>query len=72
MFAVTKSETDAALVRLEQLQDEATYPTQIQGKTYKVGELRRELAWEPWSVLWINLILATTMIGLFLEFASES
>jgi len=64
MFAVTKTQTDAALVKLEQLQDDATYPTQVEGKTYKVGELRKELAWEPWSVLWINMILATMMVGL--------
>ena len=64
MFALTKTQTDAALVRLEGMQDEATYPTQVQGKSYKVGELRKELAWEPWSILWINMILATIMIGL--------
>ena len=26
--------------------------------------MRKELAWEPWSILWINMILATMMIGL--------
>lgn len=64
MFAVTKSQTDAALTRIQAMQDDATYPKQIQGRTYKVGELRKELEWEPWGVLSINLVLAAIMIGL--------
>ena len=64
MFALTKSQTDAALGRISNLHDEETYPRPIDGKTYKVGELRRELEWEPWNVLAINAVLATMMIGL--------
>ncbi|MBV9189454.1 MAG: zinc ribbon domain-containing protein [Betaproteobacteria bacterium] len=66
MFAITKNQTDAALTRISNLHDEQVYPKQIQGKTYKVGELRKELEWEPWSVLWVNMILATMMIALAL------
>ena len=66
MFAVTKNQTDAALTRISNLHDEEMYPKQIQGKTYKVSELRKELEWEPWSVLSVNLVLAAIMIGLAL------
>ena len=64
MFAVTKSQTDAALVKISNLNDDMTYPKQIQGKTCTVGEVRKELEWEPWGVLSINLVLAAIMIGL--------
>lgn len=66
MFAVAKGHTDTALSKLEGMQDEAAYPTQIDGRTYKVGELRKQIAWEPWGVLIVNLILATIMVALAL------
>ncbi len=66
MFALTKTQNDAALVRLSGMQDEATYPAQIQGRTYTVGELRKEIEWEPWGVLSVNLVLAAIMFALAL------
>ena len=64
MFAMTKNQNDAALVKISGMQDEMVYPKTIQGRTYTVGELRKEIEWEPWGVLWINMTLATMMIGL--------
>ena len=66
MFAVTRSQNDAALVKLSAMQDEATYPTPIQGRSYTVGELRKQIEWEPWGVLIVNLILAAIMLALAL------
>jgi len=66
MFAVTKSQNDAALVKLSAMQDEATYPRPIEGRTYTVGELRKQIEWEPWGVLIVNLILAAIMVALAL------
>ncbi|HYL87530.1 MAG TPA: zinc ribbon domain-containing protein [Burkholderiales bacterium] len=66
MFAVARGHTDTALSKLEGMPDEATYPTQIEGRSYKVGELRKQIEWEPWGVLIVNLILATIMVALAL------
>ena len=63
-FFVTKGNTDAALVNLKGMDATATYPEPIQGQTYTVGELRKQLEWEPWSVLTVNLIIAAIMVGL--------
>jgi len=38
--------------------------TAINGRTYTVEELRKQLLWEPWGVLIVNLILAAIMLGL--------
>ena len=32
--------------------------------TYTVAALRDQVAWEPWSVLIVNLILGAVMVGL--------
>src|SRR5205807_636257 len=65
-FFITKGTTDTALVKLEGMDPGATYPTSIDGRTYTVGELRRQLAWEPWGALIVNLILAAIMLALSL------
>ena len=65
-FFITKGTTDTALVKLEGMDPGATYPTPIDGRTYTVGELRKQLAWEPWGALIVNLILAAIMLALSL------
>jgi hypothetical protein len=63
-FFITKGNADAALVNLEGMDPAAAYPELIDGRAYTVGELRQQLAWEPWSVLIVNLIVAAIMVGL--------
>jgi len=63
-FFITKGTTDTALVKLEGMDQTAMYPTAIGGRNYTVGELRRQLAWEPWGVLIMNLIIAAIMLAL--------
>jgi len=63
-FFITKGTSDTALVKLEGMDQTAMYPTPIGGRNYTVGELRRQLAWEPWGVLIMNLIIAAIMLAL--------
>lgn len=63
-FFITKGNADAALTNLEGMDLAAVYPEPIGGRTYTVAELRKQLAWEPWSALIINLIVAAIMLGL--------
>jgi hypothetical protein len=65
-FFITKGATDKALGVLQGMDPGSTYPTPIDGRSYTVGELREQLAWEPWGVLIVNLILAAIMLGLSL------
>lgn len=66
MFFVTQGQAESALATLEGLDADSAFPTPIEGKTYTVGELKKQLAWEPWGVLIVNLILATVMAALAL------
>jgi hypothetical protein len=63
-FFISKSGADAALLTLEGMDPASTYPTPIDGRSYTVGELRKQIAWEPWSLLIINLIVAAIMLAL--------
>jgi len=65
-FFLAKAKTDAALVQLDGMDAAAVYPVPIEGQNYTVGELRKQIAWEPWGVLVVNLILALIMVGLSL------
>jgi hypothetical protein len=65
-FFITKNQSDAALAKLDGVSAELEYAPPIQGRTYTVGELRKQIAWEPWGVLIVNLILAAIMLGLSL------
>jgi hypothetical protein len=65
-FFITKGAADAGLAKLEGMDPAAMYPTPIDGQEYTVGELRKQLAWEPWGVLIVNLIIAAIMVGLSL------
>jgi hypothetical protein len=64
-FFVTKGRDDAALSRIANMNAEAVYPNLVLGKQYTVAALRKLLAWEPWSVLLVNSILAGVMTLLF-------
>jgi hypothetical protein len=66
MFFVTKGQAESALATLAGMDPDAAFPTPIEGKTYTVGELKKQLAWEPWGVLIVNLILAVVMAALAL------
>jgi hypothetical protein len=59
MYFVTKSQADAALVKLESAQASDIY--EAGGKQYTVQELRAALEWEPTGVLVVNLVLAAVM-----------
>jgi hypothetical protein len=61
MYFVTKGQATAALAQMQDMDPGATFPKQVQGKSYTVGELRRQLAWEPRGVLLVNLIIAAIM-----------
>jgi len=64
MFFVTKGQAESVLEKLQGMDAGATIPTPIAGRTYTVGELRKQLVWEPWGVLIVNFILAAVMAGL--------
>lgn len=64
MFFVTKEQADKALAGMAGMDASAVLPNPIEGKTYTVGELRKAVAWEPWGVLAMNLVLAAIMAGL--------
>jgi len=66
MFFATQGQATVALAKLQGMDAAATYPTPIEGRTYTVGELRKQLEWEPWGVLIVNGILAAIMVGLAL------
>ena len=61
-FFIVKGQADAALVKLEGADAGASYT--IDGRTYTAEELRRDLAWEPWGVLIVNLVIAAIMLVL--------
>lgn len=63
-FFSTKAQSDNGLAQLAGMAPDATFPRPIHGVTMTVGALRDRLAWEPWSVLIMNGILAVTMLGL--------
>jgi len=65
-FFITKGAAEPALAKLAGLDPGSMYPTPIEGRTYTVGELRKQLAWEPWGALIVNLILAAIMLALSL------
>jgi len=65
-FFLTKLQADAALAQLDGMDAAAAYPVPIDGHSYTVGELRKQIAWGPWGVLIVNLILAVIMLALSL------
>lgn len=65
-FFITKGANEAALVKLDGMDAAAMYPEPIDGRTYTVGELRKQIEWEPWSLLIVNLIVAAIMAALSL------
>lgn len=64
-FFITKGQADETLVKLQAM-DPAAMLEPIGGRNYTVAELQKELLWEPWGVLIVNLILAAIMLGLSL------
>lgn len=66
MFFVAKGQADPVLAKLQGMDPGSVIPTPIEGRTYTVGELRKQLAWEPWGILIVNLILAVAMGALSL------
>jgi hypothetical protein len=63
MFFLSRGEAEAALTSLSQFQDnEVLQP--IDGVTYTAGELRRQVVWELWGALIVNLLLSATMLVL--------
>lgn len=66
MFFVTKSQAANALIKLNGMNSNETFPKSINGVTYTVAALRKQLIWEPWGILIQNLILAAVMGGLAL------
>ena len=63
-FFITKGQAETFLAQLQGMQPGDVYPNEINGRAYTVEELQRELAWEPWGVLIVNLILAAIMVAL--------
>jgi hypothetical protein len=66
MFLATKGQADAVLAKLHGMDPGATFTNHAEGRTYTVGELRKQLAWAPWGILIVNLILAAVMGALSL------
>ena len=63
-YFITKGVAEPTLAKLEGMDPGSTFPTPIEGRTYTVEELRKQLLWEPWGVLIVNLILASIMLVL--------
>jgi hypothetical protein len=63
-FFIGQKTTAAALVQLNGLDPQATYPSPIDGVTYTVGALRERILWNHWGALIIGLLLAAVMGGL--------
>ena len=66
MFGIQSNNSEKSLKNLAQYQDDADYPKLINGKQYKVGDLRKEIQAAPVSVLVTNWILAVIMFALYL------
>jgi hypothetical protein len=66
LFFVTKNADDEALGKIRGMDPASVFPTQIEGRSMTVGELQKQLEWEPWGVLIVNLILAAVMVALAL------
>jgi hypothetical protein len=64
-FFITKAQAEQALNKLGHARDSDLLAQQIAGMN-TVGELRAELAREPWQVLGLNLFLALVMLGLWI------
>lgn len=65
MFFVGRSQANAALEKLSALAPDALIPGTPAGESFTVAALRTQLAWEPWAVLIVNVILALVMAILF-------
>lgn len=66
MFYLARARVAPFLASLEAMDPNSMYPRPINGVMYTVAALHDQVAWEPWSVLIVNLILAAAMIGLAL------
>jgi len=64
MFYLSHEQADKALSNLAGMDAAATYPQLIDGHSYTVGELRKQIEWEEYSILVVNGILAAVMAGL--------
>jgi hypothetical protein len=64
LFLFTKGAAAPLLAKLQGLDPGSMYPNAIEGRTYTVEALRKQLLWEPWGVLIVHLILASIMLGL--------
>jgi hypothetical protein len=65
-FLTITGTNEPALAKLQGLDPGSVFPTPIDGRSYTVGELQKQLAWEPWGVLIVNLVLASIMLVLSL------
>ncbi len=61
MYFTTKHQSNSVLAKMQDMDADAMYPTKINGQTYTVGELRKQLIWEPRAVFLVNLILGVVM-----------
>jgi hypothetical protein len=66
LFFATQAQMAPALAKLQGMDAAAPWPTPIEGRSYTVGELRKQFEWEPWGVLIVNGILAAIMVSLAL------
>jgi hypothetical protein len=64
MFYLSSQQAEKALTNLAGMDAAATYPQLIDGHSYTVGELRKQIVWEPRGTLIVNFILAGVMTGL--------
>jgi hypothetical protein len=64
MFYLSNQQAEKALTNLASMDAAAIYPKSIDGHAYTVGELRKQIVWEPRSILVVNFILAAVMGGL--------
>jgi len=61
---MNKGEVDQALSALSGYPEEMVFPTQIEGKTYTVGELRSQIKFELYAMFGLNYLMALFMFGL--------
>jgi hypothetical protein len=62
MYFVSSAQAAEALSSMAAMDAAAEVP--VEGNLYTVAELRQQIAFEPWSLLISNWVLAVAMVGL--------
>ncbi len=65
MFFIAQGQAEKALVNLRGLDEGMMFPELVQGQSMTVGKLREVVESEPRQILFLNILLAALMGGLW-------